>query len=236
MKLLFAMMLFAFSCSHKSKDQSGCTKLKSCLELASTLTGKSYIYDDMKLEEAIGNIGNTAWNKDNADLLIGELMSSAGYYRIDMGNNVYKIINARDIRYVANVKSYSATKEANDPMPASNSADPVELVYKTNNGYTRASEIARNLRPFMSRYGRVIDERSGGHLIVRDSAAAVNHILTLIRKMDAPVSAAEIKEREKSDKMEVLREKTRAEMASRFQEMIEKFKSKNTENADPVKP
>lgn len=237
MKSMIAMtvLIFVFGCSHKPKDQSGCNKLRTCLELASSLTGKNYLYDDMKLEEAIGTIGKTAWNAENADLLIGELLGSAGYYRLDMGNNIYKLINARDIRYVANVKSFSANKETNDTLPAANSADPVELIYKSVNGFNRASDIARNLRPFMSRYGRVIDERSSGLIIVRDTAAAINHLLPLIRKMDAPVTAAEMKEREKDDKMEVLREKTREEMASRFMDMVEKFKKKTDETkSQPV--
>lgn len=210
------------SCAHEKKNPGQCGTIGECLRVASQLTGKSYLYDDMALKEKVGSVGAVTWDKENADLLIGELLSSAGYYRLDMGKGVYKLMNARDARYLSGLKSFSATKETNDELPSPNAADPVELVYESKNGGQRVSDIARNLRPFMSRYGRVIDQRSGSLIIVRDTASAVHQLLPLIRKMDTPVTAEERKEREKTGKFEDLGEKIRTEMTKRLNEMMNK--------------
>lgn len=231
--ILFLVSVTILSCSHRSNPQKNCDRLLLCLEKASALTGKNYLYDDMNLKETVGSVGKINWTKENADILIGELLASAGYYRLDMGNDIYKLINAIDVRYISGVKSFSATRESNDPLPSPNSADPVELVYHSKNGLERPSEIARNLRPFMSRYGRVIDERSGGLIIIRDTASAIPQLLSLIRKMDTPVTPEEKKSREQFYRMEELRERTRQEMIKKVQEMMEKNKKENSPAAKP---
>lgn len=121
-------LILAFSCTHFKKENASCSNLIKCLEVASNLTGKNYLYDDMTLKVEVGSVGNVVWTNENADRLIGELLGSAGYFRLDMGNNIYKLINARDVRYTSGIKSYSATKTGNDPLPPANSADPVELI------------------------------------------------------------------------------------------------------------
>lgn len=228
-------MLFALvsSCAHEKKDSGQCSTLGECLKLSSSLTGNSYLFDEMKLNEKVGSIGKVTWDKENADLLIGELLASAGYYRLDMGKKVYKLINAIDVRYTAGIKSFSATKETNDPLPTANAADPVELVYHSKNGPQRPSEIARNLRPFMSRYGRVIDERSGGLIIVRDTASNLHQLLPLIRRLDTPFTAQEIKVMKNSNKFEELGSKIQSEVSKRISEMLEKAKQENPPGKKP---
>ena len=185
---LFSFLMLSSCSSFKPKSQDSCSDLKECLELASKLTKKSYLYvEKINLDKKINSVGTVTWKEDTADFLIGEVLVGLGYYRLHTKDaNIYEIINARDVRYVANVPSYKANKETNDELPAVNSADPVELIYETKNGAKRASEIARNLRPFMSRYGRVIDHDNSGTLVIRDSVATAHKLLALIRQMDVP--------------------------------------------------
>lgn len=218
------------SCAHKKNVLGQCSTLGECLEIASGLTGKSYIYDEMQLVDQVGTIGTITWDKENADLLIGELLASAGYFRLDMGKNIYKLFIGRDVRYMSSLKSFTATKESSDPLPSPNAADPVELVYQSKNGEVRVLEITRNLRPLLSRYGRVLSVSGGGGIIiVRDTASVLHQILPLIRKMDAPFSKSEQKALEKSYQLEVLREKTRQEMVAKINEILEKSKKEKSE-------
>lgn len=186
--------LLALSCSHQMTSPYGsCTRVRECLDIASKLTGKMYFFTNMKLDEKIDRSMSDTWTKENADYFIGEILSDTGYFRLHTPKeNTYKLIYARDIRYESNVHSYNATMETNDPLPPANSAEPAELVYKSKNLH-RVGEMARNLRPFVSRYGRVIDVTASQLLILRDTTTAIHQLLPLIRKMDVPMSAGEMK-------------------------------------------
>ena len=192
------VLIMISGCSHQKKaDLSSCSILSECLELSSRLTGKSYFYSNMKLDEKVGQTGSVEWTKENADFIIGELLNDAGYYRIpSKTENTYKLINGRDVRYTPNIPSYNADLLTNSPIPPANSAEPAQLIYQSKNS-GRASEMARNLRPLMSRYGRVIDVTASNILMVLDTTATIHQVLPLIRKMDVPVTKEELKRQEK---------------------------------------
>lgn len=241
MKFIFFILFLSMSgCGfiEKSPRQRSCSVLKDCLDIASSITKKNYLYGDFSLDDKINQSGEIHWTKDNADFLIGELLKEFGYYRMPTPNpNVYTLMHARDVRYTANVPSFKADIGSQDTLPSANSADPAELVYTSKNP-GRPQEIARNLRPFLSRYGRVIDVRASNIVILRDSTAALHQLLPLMRKMDVPVTKAELQQAEKEYKIEMMRERTRAEIASKVQELLDKKKNekKAPEGASPVKP
>ena len=225
MKNIIIALLFVSACTHGGRNRNSCSSLQECSDLASRITSKSYIYTGRSLNGDVTNIGNVSWSKENADFLFGQILAGNGYARIKTNDpTIYQIIEARDIRYSAYLPSYSATKLDNDEMLTPNSADWGELIYKTSNGSMRVLEIARNIRPFLSRYGRVIDNRYSALIIVRDNLANLHQVLPLIRKMDVELTKKEIAEFEKSYKLEELREKTRKEMAARMKEFLNEKK------------
>lgn len=162
-QLAFVLVMMGLvSCSTTKNRHAGCGNLKECLDLASDLTGASYIYvgKERDLSDALTTIGKVNWSQENANSLIGEVLAKSGFARVKAPNkNSYYIVTGRDIRYESNLVSYSATKDKNDELPPPNAADWIELVYKSENGPDVTSSISRNLRPFLSRYGRVIDDR-----------------------------------------------------------------------------
>ncbi len=50
----------------------------------------------------------------------------------------------------------------------------------------QSSEIQRNFRPFMSKYGRIIDIKQTNTIIVHDTGANINRLVKLIRFLDVP--------------------------------------------------
>ncbi len=178
------LVLFLFTQVAFAADT--CKKIDDCVDLVSKLTGTKYIYGtDLKKDDVIfpSPIELTA---DNADTLFSEGLNMAGYTRIPTPvEKVVKIIPARDIRYTGDLPKYNASKGNLPEIPKHN--DYVMLVYKGTLG-GMVSHIARNLRPFMSRYGRVIDMENSQMLIISDTAANIRGYLPIITEADVPMT------------------------------------------------
>jgi general secretion pathway protein D len=188
------------SCSTTSKPKNPCTNIVECTNLATELTSKKYINVGEPLKGEVQNFGDVKWTKENADYLFGEALASTGYAReTTIDKDIYNLINARDVRYSAGSISYAATKTTNDEMLPPNHADFVELVYKSENG-DRVGDMARNLRPFMSRYGRIIDIRSSSTIILRDTSKTVQTLLPMIRRFDVPLTKEEMNSKKQAPK------------------------------------
>lgn len=224
MKIFFLILSswLLVSCSHQAKNNN-CSTLAECLQVSSKLTGNSYVYQNLDLKEPIKSVGAINWTKENADLMMGELLLIGEYARIKNAENSYTLIRAQNVRYQGGT-SYKADKLSNDDLPPPNPADYLELVYETKNGMIRASQIARNLRPFLSQHGRVIEDNSG-IVIVRDHAKNALQLLNLMRKMDVPVTKAEIEERKRTGSSNGVSD-FRGEALDYVREMMKKAKEK----------
>lgn len=102
-------------------------------------------------------------------------LNMAGYTLVKSGE-FYKVINARDVRYVPTAiytGSYTPDTEAH-----------VMKILALKN--VDASEISRNFRPFMSRYGRIIDIKQTNTIIISDTGANINRLERLIKFLDVP--------------------------------------------------
>lgn len=174
-----------------------CDKIVDCINQASKLTGTQYIYDAGDVKGEIKSTSGLSWTKENADALLSEALGIAGYTRVPVVQaNTYKIINQRDIRYNSSFRSLRADKKSGDEIPML--SDYMELHYKSENGNDRAQIISRNLRPFCSRYGRVIDSPRG-NLIVMDTGHNLKRMLEIIRLSDHPVTKDELAEMKKRE-------------------------------------
>ncbi|MEX1099364.1 MAG: type II secretion system secretin GspD [Bacteriovoracaceae bacterium] len=102
-------------------------------------------------------------------------LNMAGYTLVKSGE-FYKVINARDVRYVPTAiytGAYTPDTEAH-----------VMKILALKN--VDASEISRNFRPFMSRYGRIIDIKQTNTIIISDTGANINRLEKLIKFLDVP--------------------------------------------------
>jgi general secretion pathway protein D len=100
-------------------------------------------------------------------------LNMAGYSLIKTGA-FYKVINSRDIRYTP-TKIYTGNY----------TPDTENYVMRVISlKHVSAAEIARNFRPFMSRYGRIIDLKQTNTVIIADTGSNINRLAKMIKFLD----------------------------------------------------
>ncbi|NOT80842.1 MAG: hypothetical protein HOP07_17795 [Bacteriovoracaceae bacterium] len=165
-----------------------CQDLTKCVEIVSKLTGKKYIFSG-KLEGELKSSSNFVITSENADTMFSYILNASGYSRVPtVEKDTYKIVPARDIRY----ESVSALKADLNTTPVIPSTeDYVFLTYKFANykdGQPR--ELSNTLRPFMSRYGRIIELIDS--VTIQEMGTKLPQQLEFMRKVDRPLSKEEI--------------------------------------------
>lgn len=98
-----------------------------------------------------------------------------GYTLVKSGS-FYKIVNSRDIRYTP-TKIYTGSYTPN-------TENYVMRIIPLKN--INSTEVTRSFRPFMSRYGRIIDIKQTNTIIVQDTGANINRLMRLIKFIDVP--------------------------------------------------
>lgn len=192
MKKILLALCFSFSFNVFANE---CSDLAKCVEFVSNLTGKKYMYDGALKGEfkASSNFQLTA---ENADTLFSTILNINGYTRIPTAvKDTYKIIEARDVRY-ATVPTIQADMKTTPEIAMTE--DYVFLAYKFNyykQGQTR--EASNSARPFMSRYGRIIEV--GNTVTVQEVANKIPQMLEILRRADREYSKEEIALMEKRE-------------------------------------
>jgi general secretion pathway protein D len=102
-------------------------------------------------------------------------LNTNGYTLVKSGA-FYKIVNARDIRYTP-TKIYTGTYTPD-------TENYVMRILPLKN--IDSTEVTRSFRPFMSRYGRIIDIKQTNTIIVQDTGTNINRLVRLIRFIDVP--------------------------------------------------
>jgi general secretion pathway protein D len=102
-------------------------------------------------------------------------LEMSGYTLVKSGA-FWKVINARDIRY-------TPTKIYTGNFTPDNDNYIMKVISLKN---ISASEVSRNFRPFMSRYGRIIDIKQTNTLIVADTGTNIVRLEKLVKFLDVP--------------------------------------------------
>ncbi len=182
-----------------------CKRLMDCVTEASRLTGVKYIFPENMFKQQEMNV-EMILDEKNADAVLSEALAMFDYMKVPTKvDKVWQVINGRDIRYHADLPTYKASKKSLPELPQNQ--DPVYLEYQAILG-TDVANIARNIRPFLTRYGRVIDMRSG-LIVVMDRASTIGKVLSMIQASDVPLTNAEKirqeKERQREHEIELAR-------------------------------
>ncbi len=100
-------------------------------------------------------------------------LNMAGLALVKTGE-FYRIINARDIRYTP-TKIYTG-----EYVPDVENYMMKIIALK----HVDANEIVRNFRPFMTRYGRILDIKQTNTIIVTDTGTNINRLMKLVKFLD----------------------------------------------------
>jgi len=169
-----------------------CSEINECIKKVSKLTNKTYILDK-DIKGTINTTDNFELTAENADYFLSEMLNILGYSRVPSDSADFTIINARDVRYVP-TKLLTYGK---DEIPKNH--DHISVTIKLKNKYL-TSDLSRNFRPFMSRYGRIIDVPKTGTLIINDTGKNIHRLIGLVNQLDKKPSEEDIEEYKKAQR------------------------------------
>jgi general secretion pathway protein D len=192
MKLLFLLITInAFAVTIVKKDNDTFALKKKSFRVEDLIRE----YADLKKlnvifsEDVKGKIdlyGVKEIKEKDLDLYISAVAAEAGYTIIKTESlNQIEVINARDIRY----KSTKVYKNIEDVPKDYNHAMFVRKL-----DFVAASDVSRNFRPFMSRYGRIIDEARSNSIILSDTGKNIHRMTKLIDLLDVKVYSQRIEQ------------------------------------------
>lgn len=175
--------------SNYAFSKSPCSSLTKCIGHVSELTGEKYTYPSKLDEQKVQFSKNLEITKENADAILSEVLAENGLTKIKSPNGHWSIISARDVRYHS-TPTYVYGK---DSIPST--FDYVTVIVHLKNKYI-SSELSRSFRPFMGRYGRIIDQKLTGLIIINDTGINVKRLVKIIEKVDKEPTAKEIQQYE----------------------------------------
>lgn len=150
------------------------TSLSDLTKHMQKLTGINLILDK-ELKGKVSILAPTAITVGDAWKAYLTALNLNGYTLVKSGN-FYKIVNARDIRYTpTKIYTGSYTPETENYVMR---ILPLKNIDST--------EVSRSFRPFMSRYGRIINIKQTNTIIVQDTGSNINRLVRLIKFLDIP--------------------------------------------------
>lgn len=207
--LLLSLSLLSFSAMAANE----CADLGKCVEYVSKLTGKKYIFNGTILKGNLQSSSNTEINATNADTMFTYILDMNGYARVPTAvKDTYMIVEARDIRYQT-LPVLEASKDSKPSIPET--YDYYSFSYKFKNySAGQLKETSNAFRPFMSRYGRIIENKATGTVYVNEVATKLAQAYDLMKTNDREWTKEEIAKmkeeeakREKREEREARREK-----------------------------
>lgn len=169
-------------------EAATCKKMIECLEISSQITGQKILYDKKIVPFTYELNKDVEINKSNHDKVLSEALNIFGLARVPTNlDKTIKVIEARDIKFHSDLPSFQASK--NKLPNIQDTHDPILVTYKGVTGVDMEM-IAENVKPLLSRYGKVMPMRDGS-IVVADLSSHVKKILPLIVKQDFPLTAEE---------------------------------------------
>lgn len=139
------------------------------------LTGINLIMDGKGLKGKISITAPTPITMGDAWKAYLTALEVNGFALVNSGN-FYKIVPTRDIRYTP-TKIYTGNYTPNTD-------NYVMRILPLKN--IDSTEVTRSFRPFMSRYGRIIDIKQTNTIIVQDTGTNINRLVRLTKFIDVP--------------------------------------------------
>lgn len=206
--LIFLLFVNTINAKVLERSEGQYTILKETFSLKELISdyAKSVEYNlvyEVKLDREIDFYGPSQIRAEDMTLFITAAAKDQGYTLLfDKEIKQIEIINSRDIRYRGS-QVYTVINE----VPK----DYTVVQFATNLKHAESSNISRNMRPFMSRYGRVIDEKNANSLILFDTGKNIHRLHTLIQTLDTKEFAQrklKVEEINKKNKKEIIVQKS----------------------------
>jgi general secretion pathway protein D len=137
--------------------------------------------------------------------------------------DTYIIIETRDIRYQP-LPMISVDSQTPPKLIANYDKYMMKFKFK-HFSHGQLREASNSMRPFMSRYGRVIEFKGTGVLTIQESAAHLLRSYELIKSFDRELTAEEIKDQKEREAE--YKEEKKAERKEKYMHKEEEVKEVN---------
>jgi type II secretory pathway component GspD/PulD (secretin) len=180
--ILIALMINIASAAVLEKDGEGFKLLKPVFKASELVEDYARIMNlNMSVaqdfqDETFEIYGKNTLTKDQVEGYVSRVLSISFHTMIvDPAVPFIQVIQSRDARYTT-LPVYSDLKA----LP--NNDNFVQFNYRLK--FAEPADVARNMRPFLSRYGRVIDVKHAQSIHILDSADNVKRLIAIIQIVD----------------------------------------------------
>lgn len=174
-----ALLIATATFSQESEGSEKCNSLKECVELTSKLSNKKYIFNK-DLQGGFESTDEFNWTKENAETLLPVVLNKFGKARVKVDEDHYLVIDEREVRYNS-FPLYKVT--TNEVLDLPKTFDYYTLFVRLKNPEV-APSITRNLRPFLWRYGRIIENNLSGDMVLMSTGVNIHSLFNLIKEFD----------------------------------------------------
>jgi general secretion pathway protein D len=182
-KKIFLLIVIIIPSIGYSAQSNKKTSLFYYVTQVSKLTEKKYMMNK-ELKGHVKVSKNFILDKANADDFLSSALFLNGYTRVPLRDNKgFMIINSRDVRYTP-VPQFNSSKTNLSQIP--NNHDYYQLTYTAKNPQLM-TEFSRSVRPFLSRYGRIINSKFTDLIIIQDTGVNLKRLYRLAQKFDNPL-------------------------------------------------
>lgn len=174
--------------------KSSAYPMRALIKDYAQIAGVHFLYSDKTVEakESVQLQLNQAMSKDDFKKIFYTLLSAHGLSPMESSGFVW-IAPSRDNRYLPG-PVYTDDSYPRDPS--------FKLVVHTLK-YPLGSSITRNLRPYMSRYGRVINFSDARSIILSDLGDNIARLVKLVESMDTELAYQQVlKEKPKAPEVD----------------------------------
>lgn len=168
-------------------EELDCNKLSDCLEQMGEIKKQTYLTQEKVDKDNFQKV-RISGTVEELDQAFSFILHQNGLTRISADFNQVYIIPSRDVRYLP--APLLPSKDLTN-IPKTYDYFMVELKMKTKEV---THEAVKSLRPFMSRYGRIIHNKLAGNVVIQETGANLHRLLPLLKSFDIKLTADQIKE------------------------------------------
>jgi len=208
MKLLLALLFVAsqvgaavFQVNEKTVEfQSSNFMVSELIKNFASHNKYNVVFDSSFQDSEVLTFGPRSLPLESLELYISTMLFQSGFgMRILPETRTLSVFNSRDVRYLI-------TSTFKDLSKVPDTYEHVQFMYELK--HVPSAELASNLRPFMGRYGRIVDHTNS--ILISDTGTNVKRVMQIVQELDTPAyskSAAEVKELNEKNKKTITQKK-----------------------------
>lgn len=173
-------------------------KMVEFIENYAKVTKRPILYGPNHIRGEVNFVSTRPMAMKDLDELFSTVLSSQGLTLLK-NDGFYRIIEERDVRYTA-TEFYSQR-----PFPDTTD----HILVKHELEHPVGASLIRAMRPYLSRYGRIVSLSDGHTILISERGSNVKRIISLIDSLDNKIDLKRFTEEEKHRKEKQIKERSK---------------------------